>query len=205
VKQARGLLRILLVVALGYVPAVNAALLFENFIPLVPSGPGSLTGTWGAEFTVGPQSLSVTKLGTFAVASTDMSVGIWRVSDQTLIGSVDVPVAGIGIQGWNFTNVTPFTLVANEKYRIGAETETNTIGWGNSYTLGSGIASLTSGYFTAPGFNYPSAPGLGRFFAANAEIAPIPEPSSYALLIAGLAWLLFVYRRRQNEVGVTIR
>jgi hypothetical protein len=191
-------LPVLVALMIGYAPASNAALLFENFNPGMIGGPGSLTGTWGTEFTVGPQSLNVTKLGTFAVASDVMSVAIWRVSDQQRVGSADVPVGGIGIQGWNFTNVTPFTLLAGTQYRIGAQTETNTIAWGNSFTLGSGIASLTSGYFSSslPGINYPTEPGLGRFLAANAEVAAIPEPSSVALLLAGLAGLWFARRRR---------
>jgi hypothetical protein len=138
VKQARGLLRILLVVALGYMPAVNAALLFESYSVGVVGAPGlQQGGTWGTQFTVGPQSLSVTKLGTFLGASTDMTVGIWRVSNQELLGSVDVPsVAGsTANQGWNFASVsplTPITLDANTAYRIGAETETNTVVWTTS-------------------------------------------------------------------------
>jgi PEP-CTERM motif len=202
----------LLVVALAYLPAVNAALLFEDFNPGVIGAPGSQTGTFGTQFTVGPQSLSVTKLGTFAVASADMSVAIWQVSgvnSPLRVGFAEVPsIGGTVLQGWNFTNVTPFTLLANTVYRIGAETETATVAWPTRYTPGSGIASVASGYYWAPppGFEYPSQSVTGlSLFAANAEIAPIPEPSSYALLLAGLAWLCFVYRRRQNDVRVTIR
>ena len=146
---------------LGYVPASNAALLFENYTPRAVGAPGSLAGIWGTEFTVGDQSLNVTKLGTFAVASSDMSVGIWRVSDQTLVGSVDVPsIGGIAMQGWNFANVTPFTLLANTVYRIGAETESLTVAWGNNYQRGNGIASVTPGHVRSDlnYFDFPVQP-----------------------------------------------
>ncbi len=195
-------LRAMLVLAaltLGHVPASNAALLFENYTPSSFSFSGSLTGTRGTEFTVGPQSLSVIKLGTFSVASTDMDIGIWRVSDQTLVGSVTVPLGGgTSMQGWNFASVTtPLTLLANTVYRIGAETEIPTIGVGGTFSLGSGIASISDGHVFGPppGLAYPNVVDNVRLFTANAEIMPIPEPSSVALLLAGLAGLWFARRR----------
>jgi PEP-CTERM motif len=187
------------VLGLGYATAANAALLFENYAPGSIGAPGTFMPVRGTEFTVGDTALSVTKLGTFARASSDMMVGIWRVSDQTLVGSAEVPsVGGTMMQGWNFASIAqPFTLLANTVYRIGAQTELNTVAWGGSYQLGSGIASVTSGnvYSDIPGFAYPSASDNVRLFSANAEIAPIPEPSSFALLALGLA-AIWIARRR---------
>jgi hypothetical protein len=196
----RALLVLAAITAGWYAPLSNAALLFENYAPVVVGGVGGTT--YGTEFTVGAQSLNVTKLGTFAGlsggASTDMRVAIWRASDQTLIGSASVPSIGaIAMQGWNFVNVAPFTLLANTVYRIGAETENGTIAWGGSYEVGSGVASVTPGYVWSgsPGFMYPSLAFPQRFFAANAEIAPVPEPSAFLLLAFGLVAVWIVRRR----------
>jgi hypothetical protein len=208
-ENMKSVLRAMLIVValgLGHTNAANAALLFENYAPILRES--NVAGpVYGTEFTVGAQALSVTQLGTFSVASAPMSVGIWQVSGvpaAVLVGSVDVPGsdaappnAGTVIQGWNFASVAPFTLLANTVYRIGAETEFRTLAWGGTYQSGSGIASVTPGHVWGPqpGLQYPGDARSGLFMAANAVVAAVPEPSSFALLALGLA-ALWIARRR---------
>ena len=54
---------------------------------------------------------------------------------------------------------------------------------------GSKIMSLT--------FN--NAPATDAFESANYSITPVPEPETYALLLAGLGAVAFVARRRRNK------
>jgi hypothetical protein len=203
-KRVFQLMLVLVALAVAHVPAASATLLFENYAPAAIGWEGGAGKTLGAQFTVGPQSLSVTKLGIFgtpvAAFPIFMSVGIWDVDDPTTpVGFAQVPSTGaIPIQGWNFTAVTPFTLLAGEVYRIGAVTQTGTIAFGGTYDMGSGIASVSSGHVRSgpSGFAYPDGSfPTDRFFAANAEIAPIPEPASVVLLLLGLAGIWFVRRR----------
>jgi hypothetical protein len=206
VKQAKGLLRVLLVVALGYLPAANAALLFESYTPSSVQLGGHGGYTYGAEFTVSSPSL-LTMLGAFASTSSDMRVAIWQVSNPQALLTAIVPQVSTR-EGWNWTfvDVADLTLLPTATYRIGAETQDSTVAWGGTRTVGSGI-TVADGHVRSGsnGFLYPDQQFSGFFAAANAQIVPIPEPSSYALLLAGLAGLWFTHRRRQNEVGVTIR
>jgi hypothetical protein len=192
-------LPVLVALMIGYAPA-NAALLFEDYKPnlaetaLASSSAGPIFGT---EFTLGNQDLRVTKLGTFAFAS-DLTVGIWDVVSQTLMGSAPVATSlATPSQGWQFVGVAPFTLLKGATYRIAAQTQANTLAWGGTYDAPAFGINVTPGHVWAPqpGFTYPFTSANGMAMAANAEIAPIPEPSSVALLLAGLAGLWFARRR----------
>ena len=59
--------------------------------------------------------------------------------------------------------------------------------------------------FTGGNLTEPPAGELGAFISANMVAAnlaaPIPEPRTYALLLAGLCVLVFASRRRLNAVA----
>jgi hypothetical protein len=195
-------LPVLVALMIGYAPASNAALLFENYAPNPTATEWAARDAgpiFGTEFTVAGQDLLVTKLGTFSTGSPGRQVGIWS-SDQTLMRFVTVEAGeATSTQGWNLFDVEPFTLLANTTYRIAARTEAGTLASGGAYDLFKGIASVTPGHVwsNSSGFDYPTLSFSTPFYlAANAEVAAIPEPSSVALLLAGLAGLWFARRRR---------
>lgn len=67
-------------------------------------------------------------------------------------------------------------------------------------------ASLLSGQYFAARFEADVAPGSlsgyygGNFLAPSLEISPVPEPETYAMLIAGLGILGLSIRRRKQAV-----
>jgi hypothetical protein len=127
-----------------------------------------------------------------------MRVAIWDVSNTAApLRQATVPTASMVIGDWSFVDVPDFTLVGGQTYRIAAETETATVAWG-TFDKATSLASVRDGHvFADPtgGFAFPAIPDSLRLLAANAEIVPIPEPSSFVLLILGLAGIWFARRR----------
>jgi hypothetical protein len=210
--------------ALAPLPTANAEWLFNNYVPEGSAGPSALTN--GNEFTVGAQPLSITKLGVLQLTGIhqETPVGIWRTSDEFLVGSGLVPPINLEgavittpvsvYQNWVFVNVTPFVLNPGVTYRIGTQNTGSDSGWGGTFDAGNGI-SVTPGsvssipLFMAPeddpfiGFNfmYPSVSWDDASLVANAEftLAPVPEPAEWAMLIAGLMVVGFVAQRRRLD------
>ena len=112
-------------------------------------------------------------------------------------------------------DVTPFTLAANAVYRIGTQNMGSDLGWGGTFQTGTGIASVSPGsvWSPMPDFSAPD-PWYGMNFmyptdyysddpfiaAANAEIAPVPEPAEWTMLLAGLLVVGFIARRRERHL-----
>jgi hypothetical protein len=197
-------------------PLASAALLFHDYQPEAGSGPDATTN--GSEFTVGSQPVSVTRLGVYAGFGLmqESYVGIWRVSDEALLGSTTVaPGAFTQIENWYFVNVSPFTLAADTTYRIGTQNLGSDMGWGGTFNVGSGIASVAPGSVsTFPlefdplegppldvfSFKYPAVYWPDdAMLAANFEFVtvPVPEPAEWTMLIAGILVIAFIARRRR--------
>jgi hypothetical protein len=51
------------------------------------------------------------------------------------------------------------------------------------------------------GAGYASASGLGASYGITSVVAPIPEPETYAMLIAGLGLIAFMARRRRPSLA----
>lgn len=166
--------------------------------------------TIGTQFTVGAQNLTVNSLGVYDAFGDGLplsaQVGVWLVSSQALVGSGIVPAGTVGtlVQDWRFAPVTPFTLLANTLYRIGAFNSSEV---GNddpaegTFGVGAGIASATPGsVFHSGSFAFPEVSDVTARVYANADVlalptgGKIPEPSTLLLIAIGLAGLGF--RRR---------
>jgi len=210
---------VLMIMALALVqaPISSAALLYENFSPdFVTDFPSTMIAT---EFTVGVQSLTVTKLGAWSQGGgiyNDTKVAIWQVTNavdpEPLVSAELLQTFG-HYEDWLFADVAPTTLLAGGTYRIGAFANpatpnmpysvNPTYAAGNTFDLFNGVATATPGsYFYFPplggerGLNYPTEWSPNTFITANAEFLPlpVPEPSSALLLAIGLAGVWFVRR-----------
>ncbi len=168
---------------------------------------GSSTGdVVGFRFTVGGGGVAVTSLGVYGDGAGDgvldsaHMVGIWRNSDQALMGSVSVDSSGSLVGGFYYAGVTPFNLAPGD-YTAGAMyTATDNDSYlssPSSVTLGADI-SATNGVFPDTGdlgFVYPGSDStnLARI-GPNCQYRPIPAPGAFA--IAGLGGLAAARRRR---------
>ena len=59
------------------------------------------------------------------------------------------------------------------------------------------FTGLNGGKITSLSFN--NVPAQDAFESANFSVTPVPEPETYALLLAGLGAVAFVARRRRNK------
>ena len=46
---------------------------------------------------------------------------------------------------------------------------------------------------------FDNSPDLNAFEVANFNVTPVPEPETYALILAGLGAIGFITRRRRNN------
>jgi hypothetical protein len=168
--------------------------------------------TVGWRFTVGASSISVISLGWWdQTPATDLAathqVGIWTLGG-TLLGSTTVQTNSALTGDFRYEAVTAFTLNANTSYLIGGR---DLLGDGDNYI--SSVANLVTGAGitfneaarseNGTGFAAPTtlSANTGGRFGANFQYRPttvVPEPSTYALLGAGLAAMAVVARRRRT-------
>ena len=146
-------------------------------------------GVWGRD----------TQLGNTGLTS-DHQVGLWRDSDQALLGTVTVSPSDVMIGDWHYADLaSPVALSAGTSYTVGALYDTTD---GDSYITSPTSVSTDGISFTmgvAPtagdlGFTYPgqTSANQGRF--GPNLLTAIPEPASMGLLaVSGLA---LVRRRR---------
>jgi hypothetical protein len=164
-------------------------------------------GPWTLGFNfVANASVSMTGLGAFDadhdgfVASHD--VGLWD-SSGNLLASATVGSGDTLIGDFRYVKVAPVALTAGNTYYVGA----------NNYGVGGDLFGFLGTISSAPGVTYglsAYAPGAALqfppytsgyqpgYFGGNLLISAVPEPSSYAMLIAGLALAGAVRRRKQG-------
>jgi hypothetical protein len=127
------------------------------------------------------------------------------VTDQNASGAVTIaPTAGAIVRATVLDGATPVSLVTD----IGGSftAGTGTTAYPGAYNPGIGAAPFKAGPVPTTGFNtltqvtsFTLTAGDRVTMTAYSEIVPIPEPSTYALMIAGLTGTgLLVARRRRS-------
>lgn len=167
-------------------------------------------------FTVGFQfrvetDLTVTALGAFDYLGdgfvTSHAVGIWTLAGGAPLATVTVP-SGFGgslVGQFRYMDIAGITLSANTEYIIGAADfygTVNDIYAGSvpvsAFTTSAGVTFLGHrGAGQEAGLVFPTyhiEPLSPTTFGANFQSIPVPEPSAWVLLGAGL--VLFAYAGR---------
>jgi hypothetical protein len=209
---------LVLAVFLTLGPFVGRPVAADPILDFIGGAPASLGdgGTAGWKFTV-TSPIAVTGLGLFDIGADGLAnsheIGLWtsggiRLTSTTITTANSTPVASTSSLGnWRSTPITPLVLLTGD-YVVGA-----------SYLPGEAafIASATAS--TVPGitfveprmafdfFTFPSFGDRGStdgFFGPNlftVAAPPVPEPKTYAMLMAGLGLLGLIARRRRKSLN----
>ena len=147
------------------------------------------------------------------------------VNDEQCVGSFDPPPADLGRVNAAFAGDPTYVVFAKDDNSSAGASTTGVIdawGTGNGQGAITFNTALTDSFVlelkfgqewslfrfdddvtagTTWTFALPDAPnlrGLGLSHASVSTVAPVPEPQTYALMLAGLAALAFVVRRRRT-------
>jgi hypothetical protein len=161
----------------------------------------------------------------FASASNPVNV-MWVLFQNGVFNSsysLQLTVTDSGAR-WFDSAYAPVTLAANTTYQMGLVTNADTFSWGLSMPgteVGSapgatllttmGLATVTLSGAPGSGFagdilrvgdgysDFPDMQPSLRIFGPDYVSAPIPEPSEWAMLLAGLMVVAFVAKRRSRR------
>ena len=160
---------------------------------ITSSGAGSYTDPANASFCVGPNSddcASSGLAGTYVFS--DLNASLSQITFQ-FSGGTDQANGSFSILLSNFAD--PGSTITGVAFSSGNIDPSDDFGFGVTWD---GTTATFTG--TPSSFNDYFAVG-GRSATFDVTLAPIPEPSTYALLAAGLVSILALRRRLQGPLG----
>jgi hypothetical protein len=150
----------------------------------------------------------VTALGslTAGVSSYPVQVGLWN-SSQTLIGSTYVSPSSAKLNQFSYSSIAPVALIAGSDYYVASAGYTS---YGLSAVNASTAPQITflqDAFGSSTNNNSLVFPNTtdhfplsnAAFFGANFQVSGVPEPETYAMLLAGLGLIGFIAYRRKND------
>ena len=161
------------------VPALQSTTTLGSSVPVPTNGGAGWTFGW--QFTVGTEDISVTELGGFLGGGTSAQVAIWQVgsSSQPIVPVTNISSSDPNSGGYHYASVQPVTLNSGGTYRIGQrfgfQSTTSFVGYApaGDTALNSSALSGFEAYYTASltpptGIGYPNTPtsNLASSFAS---------------------------------------
>lgn len=163
---------------------------------------GSLTGTQNGQFVENVSNVSVFFNGNAFTGSTDFYQPYFFVAGCCFVSGAPAISFDGNLNNFLFSDVAPstttpvnyFTMNGTDKdfYHTGDQSplRTASVWFGNAY-----VSDVTA--------NSPTYPGANGGFDANrwslTVAAPVPEPETYAMMLAGLGLLGLMTRRRKQK------
>lgn len=184
------------------------------------AGTVSFQETFNFDFSIVPTTTSVfgLKTSTFsgAVTGTSASAGYDEMEshlgalDDTATSKVKFTASNIGIDSFSIGSSIPFALKKNFDLTISslpaglAYTTNSATFLTNLFNSGATFAFTETAKNGATALAYAGTATVASFSASNIT-SPVPEPESYAMLLAGMGLITFVAlkRKRRDTVGLT--
>lgn len=202
----------LLTVAAVITSAAVATPAFAQTAAVSVSGGRTFDGdgpwTLGYQFT-SLQAQRVTALGAYDYLGDGFSeaheVGLWD-SAGTLLASANVTSAGALLDGFRYSSISGLDLAAGGVYTVGA----SNFGRGDAYLLdalvspATGITFNIGRYTNGSGLMSPTfSSNSGGYFGGNLQVAAVPEPATWAMMLVGFGMMGGAIRSRRRSTAVS--
>lgn len=167
-------------------------------------------GSWafGTIFTVGANNVTVSSLGAFdsyhdGFVSNAIQVGIFDESSHALLASANVVSSDALVGDYRYSAISNLNLTSGTQYRLVAVSGSDNYSYyGTSYDnsafningYGYGYGTNLTNSFSNP--NTEADYGMANF---QFNVAAVPEPETYAMLLVGLGLIGSIVRRKQKQ------
>lgn len=160
----------------------------------------------GFEF-IANQTLDVVALGslTAGIGGSPVQVGLWN-SSGNLLASAAVTGSSTTLNQFSYTSVAPVQLTAGSTYFV-ASVGYTAYGWNPTNAASSPLITYVKDAWNYNGttLSFPdktegrTSLGDSGFYGANILVTAVPEPETYAMLLAGIGLIGGAVKRRKAK------
>ena len=161
---------------------------------------------------VANQAIDVVALGslTSGIGESPVKVGLWN-SFGNLLASAEVTLGSTTVNQFSYENVDSVRLTAGSNYFV-ASVGYTTYGWAPTNAATSPLITYVRDAWALNGTSlaFPDKSdgrtniNYGGIFGGNVLVAAVPEPETYAMLLAGLGLIGAAVKRRKAKPASSI-